>query len=1040
MYLKSIEINGFKSFAGKTVLDFEGRINPSGNSPRGASAEPGQAGRYSVTSVVGPNGSGKSNVSDAILWVMGEQRMTHLRAKKSEDIIFSGTEAKGKMGMASVTLTLDNSDGRAPIDFEELVIARRLYRTGESEYLINGKKVRLLDLQILLAKAQFGHGSYSVVSQGTIDQMLLQSNAERKDFFDEASGIKEFQIKRHQAALKLNRTRENIDAGEMVLNEIAPRLRSLSRQVKKLEKRQEVEISLRELQEQYYSTLFTHNQNKIDGLQAELEVIETDYNKLNNHLTILQEELAALAREESRQDSFEALQRQYREVVNQKNDLEREKAVLSGKMQAEYSKAGKQNIGWLENKIASLKKDQESITSELNDALNAVNKLETNIQSERQKLEDASVRRTDLRGKISNLGQQVSETKSEQSFFRLTGLKAVQAILEERHRFGRVYGAVAQLGRVDERYQLAMDVAAGGHISSIVVKDDKVAQSCIEHLRRERLGIATFLPLSKVRPRIVSHDLEELSHRSGVLGMATDLIDYDEKFNDIFSYVFGNTLIVEDIEVAREIGIGKVRMVTLGGDVLERSGSMKGGFRSRERRRGLSFSHGSSPHLLQGNAAKLEEELEELQKELDETEKMFDSQQINVRTYESELQVSRGKQELLETKKQGVDQEVASFEQELSLHTMSPDEYDSAMKDLNNQKGELDTKLEKAEQELQKIQKKIDKFNSQEEEKKQRVFTLQDTMQDEQKKLNVLVDEKNTHRIELTKYETRQEDLAQEVYGEMHTTVESIVSKGVEELDVERLEQVQVDIQKLKYKLSLIGGIDEEVVEEYEETKERHDDLVGNLDDLNKAVVDLEKLIAELDEIMKKTRDAAFKKIRKEFGRYFKVLFDGGKADLIEVYEEEEKVESIKEKGEEEFMEGESQIEDEEDISEAQAKKKKRKKKILTGIDVVANPPGKKIKHIQTLSGGERTLTSLALLCAILHTNPSPFVVLDEVEAALDEANSVRFTKILHELAEQSQFIVVTHNRATMHASDALYGVTMGNDGISKLVSVKLSD
>ncbi|MBU0596858.1 AAA family ATPase [Patescibacteria group bacterium] len=1025
MHLKSIEINGFKSFAQKTVLDFQGRI---GN-------------RYSITSVVGPNGSGKSNVSDAILWVMGEQRMSQIRAKKSEDVIFSGTDAKGQMGMASVTLVLDNKDHRAPIEYDELVITRRLYRTGDSEYLINGKKVRLLDLQILLAQAQFGHGSYSVVGQGTIDQMLLQSHAERKDFFDEASGIKEFQIKRHQASLKLGRTRENVEQGEMVLNEISPRLKSLSRQVKKLEKRQEVELSLRELQEQYYATLFNFNQVKIDGLQGELDKIEEDYTKLNSNLTTLQEELAGLAREESRQEAFDVLQREYRVVVEKKNNLEREKAVLSGKMQAEYSKVGKQNVGWLEGKIDELKKEHDNSTKDFDSAVLGLEKLENNLKLENKKLEENSIKRTELRGQISNLNQQLTQTKSEQSFFQMTGMKAVQAILEERHKFGHVYGAVAQLGKVDSRYQLAMDVAAGSHISSIVVRDEQSAGQCIEYLRQERLGIATFLPITKIRPRVVSRDVTAITEYKGVLGLATELVQYDEKFEGIFSYIFGNTIIVENIDIARQIGIGKVRMVTLEGDVFERSGSMKGGYRSRERRNGLSFSQGSSPHILQGNSLDLEEKSEALQKELDAMEVMYEKQQGIVRLLSTELQVANGRRELLEVKKQGRDKELASLEQELSLHTMSPDEYDSVMKELNIQKEELDNQLLIVEGEAEKIQTKLEKFNQDEELKKQRIFTLQQTMQDAQAKLNSSVEEKNQNRMELVKFETKQEDLMQEVYQEMHTTIESVLGRGQTDLDASQLEQAQVDIQKLKYTLSLIGGIDEEVVSEYEETRARHDDLVNNLDDLGKAMIDLEKLIIELDDVMKKTRDIAFKKIRKEFSRYFKVLFDGGKADLIEVYDEE--------------MIDDKMISDnkEEDISsiiyhsssggeeiEETQKKKKKGKKILTGIDVIANPPGKKIKHLQTLSGGERTLTSLALLCAILSINPSPFVVLDEVEAALDEANSIRFTKILDELAIQSQFIVVSHNRATMHASDALYGVTMGNDGISRLVSVKLGE
>ncbi|MFA4830916.1 MAG: AAA family ATPase [Patescibacteria group bacterium] len=1026
MHLKSIEINGFKSFAQKVVLDFQGRINR----------------RYSITSIVGPNGSGKSNVADAILWVMGEQRMAQLRAKKSEDVIFSGSDAKGRLGLASVTLTLDNSDGRAPIDYEELVITRRLYRTGESEYLVNGNSVRLLDLQILLAQAQFGQGSYSVVSQGMIDEIILQSAVERKDFFDEASGIKEFQIKRHQASLKLNRTRENIIQGEMVLNEIEPRLKTLSRQVKKLEKRQEVELSLRELQEQYFSTLFQYNQTHIDAWQKELNEIERNYTKLNSKLTALQEELSILAREGTRQEAFEVLQKEYREIAQKKNELEREQAVLSGKMQAEYAKAGKQNVGWLSGKIESLKIEQENISKELEEALAKVEKLAEEIKKERQELEEKSIARTALRGKIATLNQQVAQRKSEQNYFQLTGLKAVQAILEERHRFGAVYGAVAQLGSVDERYQLAMDVAAGSHLSSIVVKDDKVAEECIGYLRTERLGIATFLPLNKVQGRMVSQDLAELSRYKGVLGLATDLIKFDEKFANIFYYIFGNTLIVENIEAARAIGIGKVRMVTLDGDVLERSGSMKGGFRSRQKRNGFSFSQGSSPYLFSGNAEDLEVETEKLQKELDRSEILYEKQQSHSRELETSLQVAKGKSELAEIKKQGIDRESASFEQELSLHTMSPDEYDSAMKELGKQKEVLALELEKAEVELAKTQKKIDRFNEEEEKKKQRVFALQDAMQAEQKKLNILVDEKNSKQIDLAKYETKQEDLGNEVYQEMHTTVESIAGKNAGMLNADNLEQAQVEIQKLKYQLSLIGGIDDEVAGEYQETKARHETLATQLDDLKKAIEDLEELIIELDEIMKKTRDQAFKKIRREFSRYFSILFEGGKADLIEVYEDEvisDKVisDNIGDNDGQEKISPITYHLSSDDNSVEEDNKKKRSKKILAGIDIVANPPGKRIKHLAALSGGEKTLTSIALVCAILHTNPSPFVVLDEVEAALDEANSVRFTKILIELAEQSQFILISHNRATMHASDALYGVTMGNDGMSKIVGVK---
>lgn len=1016
MYLKSIEIHGFKSFAQKTLLEFS----------------KGTKDRYSITAIVGPNGSGKSNVSDAIRWVMGEQKMSKLRAKKGHDIIFSGSDAKGQMGMASVTLHLDNSDKRVDIEYDELTITRKLYRTGESEYLLNGNAVRLIDLQILLAKAQFGHGSYSVVGQGTIDKMLLQSPADRKDFFDEASGIKEFQIKRHQASLKLGRTKENIDQASLLLQEVEPRLKSLSRQVKKLEERHDVELTLREKQEQYYTTLYQFHQGYITELTASLAGITKDYDQANGKLTALQHELATLAKEASRQDAFDALQKEYKVVADKKNTLERERAVIAGRMQTEYSKAGKQNVGWLENKIEGLGSELSTLQESIEDAQKKVATLESELSEKRKAVQEASVACATARAKIGQLQQQTIEQKSEQTFFQFTGLRAVQAILEERHQFGTVYGGVAQLGSVEKQYHLAMDVAAGGHLSSIVVKDDTVAQKGINYLREHRLGTATFLPLNKIKPRFISQDAEDLAEEPGVHGLAIDLVRFEEKFEDVFSYVFGNTLIVEDLDVARRIGIGKVRMVTLDGDVLERSGSMKGGFRNRKNQQGLSFAHGHRAQLVGGNTEELEEQLVTLQSDLEKQEIVREQLQAGVLSHESGLQIARGELQLLETKKAQLEGERGGLEQELSLHTMSPDEYDSVMKDVADQREALNVSIAAVEKELEAAQGKIDRFNKEEEEKKQRVFQLQDAMQQEQNNLNNIVSEKNQKQIELAKYETKQEDLGHELYQEMQTTLEALANRGVPVLEFNALDAVQVEIQKLKYKLTLIGGIDEEVVEEYTQTKERYDGLTEQLTDLEKAMKDLETLIEELDSIMKKRRAKAFKQIKKEFNRYFQILFEGGKADLVEIYGEEgSKVAQSDDDGEEEM---------EEEDFEDEKKKKKRKKKVLLGIDVIANPPGKKIKHLQTLSGGERTMTSIALVCAILRTNPSPFVVLDEVEAALDEANSVRLTKIMQELAEESQFILITHNRATMHAADALYGVTMGNDGMSHLLSVKLAE
>ena len=947
--------------------------------------------------------------------------MKALRGKKSEDIIFSGSDTKGKMGMASVSMVMDNRDGRIPIEYDEVVMTRRVYRSGESEYLLNGSPVRLLDLQLLLAKAQFAHGSYSVIGQGTIDRLLLHSPEERKEFFDEATGIKEFQIKRHQAWLKLVRTKENVTQAELLLQEVSPRLKTLSRQVKKLEERQEVEMELRETQEQYYTTLWKFHQDQIDGLHRELTDVNKTYQQAQSHLLVIQEELAGLAKASSRQDAFRELQAKFETAARQKHALEREQAVISGKLHVEYSKAGQQNVGWLQKKIDELKDAVGGVQSELERAEQDASQCDALFRDTKKNMEAAAVRRTELRGLIAEFQHKIMQQKSGEAVMQFTGLRAVQAILEARHEFGDVYGAVAQLGRVGDTYQLALDVAAGSHLSSVIVGSDRVAGACIEYLRREQLGIATFLPLNKMKPRFAPQDIRDLLDRPGVHGLAVDLVTFDHKYADVFSYIFGNTLVVEDIATAREIGIGRIRMVTLAGDVLETSGSMRGGFR-RKQQSGLSFGN-ASLSAYAGNSEEQERKLFTLQQDFAEVEKQYEQLQGELGRVQSAHHMANRMVEDLTSKKQQLDVEIASLSQELSLLHMDKDEYSDVMKGFAAEQERITGEIARAEEDLKAIERTIAKFNEEEEEKKKRVFALQDAMQKEQETLNALLAIKNEKEISIAKLDTKQEDLANEVFQEMHTSIESIVTRNATLLDPNALAVAQEHIQKLKYQLSLIGGIDEDVVKEFTETKERHDTLLQQVEDLQKAMNDLETMVAELDDFMKKKRDKAFKMIRKEFARYFSILFDGGTADITEVYGEE------KEEGEDD-VEGIN-----EDGEETQ---KKKKKQFLVGIDVIANPPGKKIKNLQALSGGERTMTSIALVCAILHTNPSPFVVLDEVEAALDEANTLRFTNILQELATQSQFILITHNKVTMHTADALYGVTMGADGISKLLSVKL--
>lgn len=1014
MYLKKIELNGFKSFAEPTVLEFPKPVN----------------GSFSVTAVVGPNGSGKSNVSDALRWVMGEQSHKQLRGKKSEDVIFGGSEYRGKMSVASVSITLDNSDKRAPVEYSELVITRKVYRSGESEYSINGNQVRLIDLHILLAQAQFGQGSYSVIGQGTIAELLLQSSSERKNFFDEAVGIKEFQIKRHQAILKLQKTNEHIAQADLLLAEIEPRMKSLKRQVKKLEERKDIEIQLRDTQELYYASAHTHLTHTYTELTTQKTQLESEYAAVHAELDAIQIELATLAREESRQEQFEKLQQEHQALLQKKNDLERDRAVLTGKLHTEYSKVGKQNISWLENKNEQIEITRAKLEKEIEINSKQINEWNQDISSLNHTISELAQKKFQLQRAIVEYEKNMFDVSRSERMVNMSGYRAVEAILNNKNVFGgRVYGMVAELGSVEEKFQQALEVAAGSNMTSVVVEDDAVAGEGIAFLKQHHLGTATFLPVNNIRPRPIPHNIEDFLDRRGVYGLAIDLVEFDPKFEGIFSYVFGATLIVEDVDTARELGIGRMRMVTLDGDMMSTGGSMRGGYREKTKY-GIRFSSNAKEML--GTGEDVQERLQTLRTEITSVEESIATKEHLLTDLKTQKAVLDHTLELLREQQKAQLEEQSQIQQELSLTQLAPDEYDDMMKELSVQKDDMTKQIDALVGEVDAVENKMKQFNNDEEQKRKRIFALQDDMQRVQNSLNAIATRKNDIHVELAKIETRREDLENEIFHEIKANIELVKQKFERISTPEELDGLRVEIEKFKYSLSLIGGIDEEVLVEYEETKTKYDNLTAELNDLKKASDDLETLIEELDKVMKKRHAESFKKIKKEFSRYFEILFEGGKAELTEVYGSDKDEEENREEGNEnvEIAEGE--------MVEGEAPK--RRKKILQGIDIVACPPGKKITNIAALSGGERTLTSIALVCAILHTNPPPFVLLDEVEAALDEANTVRFTTILQELSRQSQFILITHNRATMHAADVLYGVTMGNDGVSKLLSVKLEE
>ena len=844
MYLQRLEIQGFKSFANPVELVFN----------------------RDLTAVVGPNGSGKSNIADAVRWVLGEQSTKNLRSKKSEDIIFAGSDKKHRLGFAQVDMYLNNQDKQADIDFDEIVITRRVERNGDSSYLMNGSKVRLIDVQLLLAKANFGQKTYSIIGQGMIDGILTASAAERKEFFDEATGVRQFQIKKDQAILKLTNSKKNLAQSSQILAELEPRLRSLTRQVNKLEKREKIEEELQILQTNYYSWL----KNNLD---QDLSVQQTAFSKLQNQVAELNDQLISLQtkleKEETatgRHESFELLQNKLSQAQTELNSLLKNKTILEGKIDLKLMSSGKSDIVWLKQRRETL--DNE--VSKNNLKLEEKNKKLVVVESELKVLES---KRNAVLAEFTELEKRLAQPDADLSPNKVAKhLDSILLILEDLDKLEDL-SKIKKLGQ-DINKQIKNLVAKFRQ----PVKDKQITwQSEFNKLLTSKDNLVSEISEAKTKVALLKNDISQI-----------------------------NQDVEEDKEELKRLEV----------DILSYTGK----------------SNGDQP---------IQEQLKGLQ-----------------------------------------------------------------------------SKIDKQAQAIVDIEKQIKDFNVQEEAKKSSLVKAQQDFRQIQYDFNIKNNELNEIKVALAKLETKQEDLNKEIEEEFSNLA---IDKKADKIDVDNTRQ---QINNLKNQLNIIGGIDQAVVAEYKEVNERYQFLKTQSDDLDQAISHLEKVIKDLDESISAQFDKSFKSINKLFEKYFKKLFNGGKSELLL---------NIKE-----IQEEQNQEEDDEEEEEQNKKEVKITKQY--GIDIKATPPGKRLSNINMLSGGEKALTSIALICAIIANNPSPFVVLDEVDAALDEANSIRFSEILNELSDRTQFIAITHNRATMQQAKIIYGVTMGDDGISKLLSMNFED
>lgn len=882
MYLQKLNIQGFKSFATKVSLEFK----------------PG------ITAIVGPNGSGKSNTADAVRWVLGEQSLKSLRGKKSEDVIFAGSDKKTRLGYCQVDLHLNNEDRTAPIDYDEVVISRKVYRDGEGEYFINKHKVRLQDILIMLAKSNFGQRSYSIISQGMVDMFLSATPMQRKEFFDEAAGVRQFQLKKEQAEHKLALTKENLRQAELLIQEIEPRVRSLTRQVHRLERREEILRELKDIQHRHYTGLWHELRSQHGAAEERFDRSEQARRTADKTCNEIKQQMEHLALGDTRQEVFVNLQREYDRVMQEKNRLLREQAVLKGRLEAGQQQRGEADLVWLERRVEQLEENAKHLEHRHHDHASRAEKYEAELKVRQERYEQAQSEHAAVEKELALAKSKLAHKKN--------------VTLPEVYR---------ELEQIFSRQQGMLDVI-------------EQAQT-VEDLQ----GI-------KSAARSVQGSLGQL------IGQLKDATGVDP-----------NVII-----------------------------------RLQDKINGLVA---TASHLLE-----------------------------RVSEVRHQAQLEREKAQLVDTQLSEARSELEKARRELD-HRSGNKNAAEISADLRQEQQHIIDQLKNLETKEHGIQGKMKDFNQAEQQKKETVFKLQHDYAQRQEELNRLVGECNVVKVELAKIETRQEDLEKEMVDELSEDERKKIYEAAKAPPAEP--ELFSQIQHLKRQLELIGGIDPQVAQEYQQTKERYDFLTNQSGDLNKAMTDLEQAIGNLDDTIKQQFNKSFEQINKQFDQYFKMLFNGGRASLALIKEEVPLPGEELEAEDEEEEEAEEKDKEEEPV-EAPIVPAGKREKVVTGIDINATPPGKRLRGIGMLSGGERALTSIALICAIIHNNPSPFVVLDEVDAALDETNSIRFATIIEKLAHKTQFIIITHNRATMSKSRILYGVTMGDDGVSKLLSVNIED
>ena len=958
MYLKGITASGFKSFADKIELKLDGKI----------------------TCIVGPNGSGKSNVVDAVRWVLGEQSVKSLRGDGSmSDVIFSGSKSRNPLNVASVELVFDNSDHFLNVPYTEISIKRKVYRSGENEYYLNNEKCRLKDINNLLMDTGMGKESFNIISQGEVDKILSNSSTDRRVIFEEASGILKYKKRKEEALRRLDKTHNNIDRVNDIINELELQIGPLKEQSKKAEEYLENKKGL----DKYEVALLAYD---IENINNELETSKTQKEKLDNEILTLSTETSKNDTKylednnilEKKEQEKTTLQRELLKVTEEKTRIEGEKNLLK-----ERSKTTKEEDEIKEN-IRNLINEREKLSGEITIT---DEKLKTAQQKKNMLTNDYSKHNQDListKHKIDTLKVEIEQGSDMPN--------SVRKVLKNSELTG-IYNTIGNVLSVDEEYTKALNTAISTNKNFIITKDEDSAKKAIAYLKDTHSGRATFFPLSVIKERYVDYDtLNILKNSTDFLGVMSDLIRYNKEFTNVIKNQLGIVLVATNIDAATRLSRmikQRYKIVTLDGDVVNVGGSLTGG----------SQNAGRSVIILKQELTHLERHQELLKQEEKEIQQSLQDNAKEINNIEEELfkiskdkvalkeKYDKKKNELLEIKNKLIEitKEYESLE---VINNNSVSKKEEELIHLFHEKTALKEQLEERintlSKEISDLKDKIERSQADEKVKNSTLHTKEKQSRDLE--------------IQINRMDVKLDNMLERLSSEYEMTYDR--AKKEYSLDIEP-DDARLKVNTFRSNIKRIGMVNLDSIEEYQRVNTRYEFLTNQKEDLLKAEDALLEIMNEMDEVMKEEFKTTFEKIREEFQKVFKELFIGGHADL--------------------------KLTNPDDL-------------LTTGVDIVASPPGKKLTTISLLSGGEKTLTAISLLFAILNVRTVPFCLFDEVEAALDEANVAQFGKYLNHYRDKTQFLIITHKKKTMEYAHTLYGITMQESGVSKLVSVKLED